>query len=69
MSEGKTVRITLNITDAEHRELIAWADKAAAEIGVARVSQQAALRAMLHGALDNAHASKAAVKSLWVERP
>lgn len=64
MSEGRTVRITLNITDAEYRELIAWADQAAAVIGVARVSQQDTLRAMMRAAVSNVNAGKAAVKAL-----
>ena len=64
MSAARTVRITLNITPEEYRALIGWADSAAAVLGVARVSQQDTLRAMLHGALSNASAGKAAVKAL-----
>jgi len=61
---GKSARITLNLTPDEHRALIQWADQAAAVLDVARISQQDALRAMLHGALDSKTATSAAVKAL-----
>lgn len=66
---ARTVRITLNLEPELYRELIGWADSAAAVLGVVRVSQQDTLRAMLRGTLANQTASNAAVKALRKDLP
>jgi hypothetical protein len=44
---SKPVRITLDLSPELYRELIGWADSAAVELGVPRVSLADAMRAMI----------------------
>ena len=50
---SKPVRITLDLSPELYRELTGWADAAAAELGVPRVSLADAMRAMIRVSADN----------------
>lgn len=64
----KDIRVSLNLTPDMYKELIRWADSAAAAVDVPRISQQDALRAMLRGTLDSTAATSAALKVLRKDR-
>jgi hypothetical protein len=49
---SKPVRITLDLSPELYRELIVWADSAAIELGVPRVSLADAVRAMIRVTAD-----------------
>ena len=49
---SKPVRITLDLSPELYRELIVWADSAAIELGVPRVSLADAVRAMIRVTTD-----------------
>ena len=50
---SKPVRITLDLSPELYRELTGWADAAAVELGVPRVSLADALRAMIRVSADD----------------
>ena len=50
---SKPVRITLDLSPELYRELTGWADAAAVELGVPRVSLADAMRAMIRVSADN----------------
>ena len=50
---SKPVRITLDLSPEPYRELTGWADAAAVELGVPRVSLADAMRAMIRVSADN----------------
>ncbi len=50
---SKPVRITLDLTPELYRQLTAWADSAAATLGVPRVSLADAMRAMIQVTADH----------------
>ena len=50
---SKPVRITLDLSPELYRELTMWADSAAIELGVPRVSLADAMRAMIRVSADN----------------
>jgi hypothetical protein len=50
---SKPVRITLDLSPELYRELTGWADSAAVELGVPRVSLADALRAMIRVTADH----------------
>jgi hypothetical protein len=50
---SKPIRITLDLSPELYRELTTWADSAAIELGVARVSLADAVRAMIREATDH----------------
>jgi hypothetical protein len=60
----KPARVTLNMPPELYRELSRWTDGAADELGVARVSVQDALRAMLRAGIRDAGARGAVLDEL-----
>ncbi len=50
---SKPVRITLDLSPELYRELTGWADSAAVELGVPRVSLADAMRAMIRVTTDH----------------
>jgi len=52
---SKPVRITLDLSPELYRQLIGWADSAAVELGVPRVSLADAVRAMIRVSAENPH--------------
>jgi hypothetical protein len=50
---SKPVRITLDLSPEMYRELTGWADSAAVELGVPRVSLADAMRAMIRVTADH----------------
>jgi len=50
---SKSVRITLDLSPELYRQLTSWADSAAVELDVPRVSLADAVRAMIRVAADN----------------
>jgi hypothetical protein len=50
---SKPVRITLDLSPEQYRQLTAWADAAAVSLDVPRVSLADAVRAMIRVAADN----------------
>ena len=50
---SKPVRITLDLSPELYRQLIGWADSAAVELGVPRVSLADAVRAMIRVSAEN----------------
>lgn len=50
----KPVRLTVDVSPADHAALLRWCLDAASDLGVARVSGQALIRAMLRQALSSA---------------
>ena len=50
---SKPVRITLDLSPELYRELTGWADSAAVELGVPRVSLADAMRAMIRVTADH----------------
>jgi hypothetical protein len=50
---SKPVRITLDLSPELYRQLIVWADSAAIELGVPRVSLADAVRAMIRVTADH----------------
>ena len=49
---SKPIRITLDLSPELYRELTGWADSAAIELGVPRISLAAAVRAMIRVTAD-----------------
>jgi hypothetical protein len=50
---SKPVRVTLDLSPELYRQLTAWADSAAVELGVPRVSLADAMRAMIRVTADD----------------
>jgi hypothetical protein len=50
---SKPVRITLDLSPELYRELTGWADSAAVELGVPRISLADAMRAMIRETTDH----------------